>query len=61
MRHACGLTIDADAFTSAELNASLDACEIEETEGKKDDKAITKPKKFDPIDWVSWKRSFETT
>ena len=50
MRYACGLTIDADTFTSDELDTSLDACEIEETEGKKDEKAITKPKKFDPID-----------
>ena len=30
MRHACGLTIDADAFGQDELDSSLDACELEE-------------------------------
>ena len=47
------LTIDGNKFTNTELEASLDACKLEEPESKKDEKSIQKPKKFDPIDWVS--------
>ena len=59
MRHACNLPIDANLFTEGELEKELDLCEIGENRKGKDESNIIKPKKFEPIEWVSWERSFD--